>query len=374
MDNRYSPGMRKWNLRFGVTSRCNFRCRYCLPAGKQAVVTQPSLEEAIDVLQAAHDIGIQRVHYTGGEPTVRRDLLVIMRAAKDIGFTQQIITTNGYKLHRFIEKAVDAGLTRVIVSLDSLDAQRNLFVTRAGFFQDTLKSIERSVELLPTMTKISCCTMKSTLAELPALIMYAKELNSRGWPGKVAIKLNQFFPSNPVQLSKEGQSFWNEQFVEEHAIVEALEEVGELHSIKRERIEGDNPSYNYFEVGNTGVAVGVLAMFTWNYPCGGCWKLRISPHGLVTVCISQKNPPTLWGTSLHEKRDIFARLTSYRDSLQFNVDSPDRRHYRAQLGELRFDKVVGPQQPIVYFRDIRVRSTSHHAKDGDACDACPGNQ
>lgn len=215
MNNRFAPGMRKWNLRFGITSRCNIRCQYCLPAGPQKVITQPSFEEAVEVLQAAHDLGFRRVHYTGGEPTVRRDFLDIVRAAQEVGFEQQIVTTNGYRLFRIIENAVDAGLTRVIVSLDTLDEQRNLFVTRANFFAETLRSIERCVELLPTMTKMSCCTMRSTLKELPSFVDFAADLNNRGLPGHLAIKLNQFFPSNPAQLSGEGQEFWETECVEE---------------------------------------------------------------------------------------------------------------------------------------------------------------
>lgn len=111
MGNRYSPGMRKLNLRFGITSRCNIRCRYCLPEGPQGVIVQPSLAEAVEVLQAAHDLGFRRVHYTGGEPTVRRDFVDILSAARDIGYEQQIVTTNGYRLHGFIEEAVEAGLS-----------------------------------------------------------------------------------------------------------------------------------------------------------------------------------------------------------------------------------------------------------------------
>ncbi|ONI87336.1 hypothetical protein ALI22I_23220 [Saccharothrix sp. ALI-22-I] len=355
MDNRYAPGMRKWNLRFGLTSRCNIRCRYCLPAGPQGVITQPSLEEAVQVLQAGYDVGIRRVHYTGGEPTVRRDFLDIVRAAKEIGFTQQIVTTNGYRLHRIIDEAVDAGLTRAIISIDTLDEQKNLFITRANFLNDTLRSIERSVELLPTMTKLSCVTMRSTLDELPAFVAFAQDLNSRGGPGQLAIKLNQFFPSNPAQLSDDGEQFWKDQFVDEETILAALAKAGELKPVPRESIEGDNPSYNYYEIGDTGVKVAVLAMFSWNYPCGGCMKLRISPQGLATICISQKNPPKLWGTTLDEKRALFAQMTGYRESPQFEEDFPNRRHYREQLGELRFDKVVGPQKPIVHFQSILTR-------------------
>ena len=84
-------------------------------------------------------------------------------------------------------------------------------------------------------------------------------------------------------------------------------------------------------------------------------KLRISPQGLATICISQKNPPKLWGTSLDEKRALFAQMTGYRESPQFEEDFPNRRHYRPQLGELRFDRVVGESKEIAHFRTILTR-------------------
>lgn len=205
---------------------------------------------------------------------------------------------------------------------------------------------------MPTLTKISCVTMRDTLDELPAFVSYAQDLNGRGWPGQLAIKLNQFFPSNPAQLGDEGETFWKDQFVEENAILAALAEVGELKPVRRETIEGDNPSYNYYEIGDTGVKVAILAMFSWDYPCGGCWKLRISPNGLATICISQQNSPVLWGMSLDEKRETLGRLAGYRDSERFDVDNPNRRHYRDQLGELRFDKVVGQERSMSYFKTI----------------------
>jgi len=358
MDNRFSAGMKRWNLRFGITSRCNIRCQYCLPEGPQGVIVQPSFEQAVEVLQAAHDIGFTRIHYTGGEPTVRTDFLDLLRAARDIGFTQQIVTTNGYRLHRFIEQAAEAGLTRAIISLDTLDQGKNGDLTRRGFHADTLRSVERAVEVLPTLTKISCVTMRQTLDELPAFVAYAREISSRSYDGQLAIKLNQFFPSNPAQLGTEGEEFWRAQFVDEKSILEALARSGQLKPVPQESIEGDNPSYNYYDVGDTGVKVALLAMFSWGYPCGGCWKLRISPNGYATACISQKNPPVLWEMSLDEKRETFRRLTGYRSSELFDRDNPGRRHYREQLGELRFDRVVGEQRPIAHFETVLRRDAA----------------
>lgn len=358
MDGRSSSGMRGWHLRFGLTSRCNYRCRYCLPEGRQEVTVEPSFTEVTEVLQAAQDIGVQRVHYTGGEPTVRRDFVDILQAAKDMGFTQQIVTTNGYRLHRIMDDAVAAGLTRVIVSLDTLDPDRNLNITRRGLHADTLKTVEAAVERLPTLTKISCVMMRQTVEELPAFVEYAQAINSRGYEGQLALKLNQFFPSNPAQLGDEGEEFWKDQFVSEDVILAALAQSGTLVPISRQSIEGDNPSYNYYQVGDTGVVVAVLAMFSWDYPCGGCLKLRVSATGQATVCISQKNAPSLWGMSPTEKRDCFARLTEYRTSPRFDIDNPARKHYRGQLGELRFGRVVGDGKPIDYFRTVLKRDTT----------------
>lgn len=352
MDNLFSPGMLKWNLRFGITSRCNFRCRYCLPAGNQEKKADPSAEEIIEVLQAAYNIGIRRIHYTGGEPTIRGDFCLLVKAAKEIGFNQQIVTTNGYRLNTILDDLIDNGLSRVIVSLDTLDKDRNSFVTRAKFFDETIKAIEACVKKLPTLTKISCCTMQSTLKELRQFIEWAESLNHKGYKGEVAIKLNQFFPCNPVQLSDEGQDYWKQEYVDEKTILKALEEIGELRSIPRSVIDGDNPSYKYYEIGDTEVKVAVLAMFSWKYPCGNCRKLRISPQGIATICINQKNPPNLWGKTLEEKTWILQDLTSYRESKEFEKDFARRRHYRGQLGELRFDRVVGDALPVEHFEKI----------------------
>jgi len=364
MDNRYAPGRRKWNLRIGLTSRCNIRCKYCLPAGVQENINQTSLGELTEVLRASFEVGLRRVHYTGGEPTVRRDFIDILQAAKDIGYTQQVITTNGYRLHRILDRAVNAGLTRAVVSLDTLDSQQNFFITRAEFFDDTVRSIKECVRTLPTLTKISCVTMKSTLGELPRLVAFARELNEHpSSRGQLAIKLNQFFPSNPAQLTDEGEEFWTDQFVDEEAILKELRRIGPLNPVPRQDVEGDNPSYNYFRVGDTGVLVAVLAMFSWGYPCGGCWKLRISPDGTITSCVNQTDPPSLWGMSYEEKLSTITRMVEYRESGQIDKDYPDRRHYRPQLGDLRFARAGGAPKPMVHFQTIMPRPDISSVRD-----------
>jgi cyclic pyranopterin phosphate synthase len=112
-------------------------------------------------------------------------------------------------------------------------------------------------------------------------------------------------------------------------------------------LPGDNPSYNYYLVGDTGVYVGLLSLFSWNYPCGECHKLRIQPTGQASVCINFKELPSLIGRDLETKTEILRKLIDFREN-GIEEAIPYRKHYRAQLGELRFGK-LGEPVPMEHF-------------------------
>jgi len=140
---------------------------------------------------------------------------------------------------------------------------------------------------------------------------------------------------------------WRREFTSYEEILRALETVGKLRPIKRETIEGDNPSYRYFEVGDTGVKVGVLALFSWEYPCGKCHKLRIQPNGSPSICLSLPTNESLVGKSIEEKTRILGELIKYREEKLDKV-MPKRKHYRPRLGEMRFGD-LGKSIPFEYF-------------------------
>ena len=111
-------------LRLSVTDRCNFRCRYCQPAGSHPCMARSQLlsyEEIVTVVRAVAGLGVNKVRLTGGEPLVRRGLarLVGMLAAIP-GIDDLSLTTNGLLLSRFALSLRRAGLRRVNVSLDTL--------------------------------------------------------------------------------------------------------------------------------------------------------------------------------------------------------------------------------------------------------------
>lgn len=338
---------KNWHLRIGVTSSCNFRCVYCNPQGLHDSAPDVSYDDLCKLISAAVKNGITRIHWTGGEPTTRKELLDLMQYAKDHGITQQIITTNGRTLYRNIEDYISAGLTRAIISIDTLDKTRFKELTGVDCLPDVLKSIEAAVRLLPTLTKLSIVTMKSTLKELTDFVDYVHKINHTGYIGKLAMKLNQFFPCNPHQLEESGCAYWTEEFVTREQIIETLSSISPLTPVVRNVIEGDNPTYDYFYMKESEVIVGLLTLFSLDYPCGRCHKLRVQPSGNLSICLQQPETYSFIGMSQKEMEDLITMLFEKRERL--DIEKPNRNHYRAQLGELRFGR-VHEAKSIDYFR------------------------
>ncbi|MBS1514082.1 MAG: radical SAM protein [Bacteroidetes bacterium] len=342
----------KWHLRFGVTPNCNFFCRYCAPEGGFPQQKVLPFQEVVEILEAAYSNGINRVHWTGGEPTLRTDIIECMGKAKEIGYKEQIITTNGYRLSKDIDKMIANGLSRVILSLDTLIAERFHEVTGVNIFEKVLSGLEQAVKKLSTPTKMSCCTMRSTLSELRSFVEYANMINSRNDnAGRMIIKLNQFFPSNPAQLEEKGSEYWKNEVVEDSEILKKLGEIGELIPINRTHILGDNPSYNYYKIGNYDVIVGVLAMYTWKYRCGGCHKLRVKPNGKVSICMDYPEADVmLAGKPLDDKIESIKNAMNFRETDLESIRPIEiRKHYNNQLGSQRFGAIGTPKPMEVFY-------------------------
>ena len=166
-------------LRLSVTDRCNLRCRYCMPAEGVVKVGHYELlrlEELAGVARAlAGRLAIERIKLTGGEPLVRKGLPALVRMLREIpGIREVSLTTNGTLLRRLAGALKEAGLSRVNVSLDSLDAERFAEITRGGRLTATLDGIEAALEagLLPV--KLNAVLRRSEWRrDIPALMDFA---------------------------------------------------------------------------------------------------------------------------------------------------------------------------------------------------------
>src|SRR5947208_9992604 len=168
------------SLRVSVTDKCNFRCRYCMPAeGLEWLPREEVLhfEEIARLVRVLAAMGVSEVRLTGGEPLVRRDLPELVRMlAQTPGVDDLSLTTNGILLDRLAGPLVDAGLRRINVSLDSLDHARFAEITRRDALDQVLAGLaeaERYPELRPI--KVNCVAIKGfTEDEVPALAGLAR--------------------------------------------------------------------------------------------------------------------------------------------------------------------------------------------------------
>jgi cyclic pyranopterin phosphate synthase len=168
------------SVRISVTDKCNFRCRYCMPAeglewlGRDELLT---FEELARVTRVLAGMGVDEVRLTGGEPLARKDLPTLVGMLAEIpGVDDLSLTTNGVLLDRFAGPLVDAGLKRLNVSLDSLSHVRFAEITRRDALDRVLAGLEAAeqyAELRPI--KVNCVAIRGfTEEEVPALAELAR--------------------------------------------------------------------------------------------------------------------------------------------------------------------------------------------------------
>ena len=145
---RDSWGREIKSLRVSVTDKCNFRCRYCMPAEGLEWLERDELlsfEEIARLVRVLAAMGVDEVRLTGGEPLVRRDLPVLVEQLGAIpGVNDLSLTTNGVLLDRLAGPLVEAGLTRLNVSLDSLSHVRFTEITRRDALDRVLAGLEEA--------------------------------------------------------------------------------------------------------------------------------------------------------------------------------------------------------------------------------------
>src|SRR3954447_3816503 len=168
------------SVRLSVTDRCNFRCRYCMPAEGLEWLERDDLlsfEELTRLVRVLAAMGVDEVRLTGGEPLVWRDLPVLVgMLAGTSGVRDLSLTTNGVLLDRFAAPLVEAGLRRLNVSLDTLSHVRFAEITRRDALDRVLAGLaeaERHPELRPI--KVNCVAIRGfTEEEVPALAELAR--------------------------------------------------------------------------------------------------------------------------------------------------------------------------------------------------------
>jgi len=261
------------NLRISVTDRCNIRCFYCMPEGPIPFLEREeilSFEEIERVARVAVSLGVRKLRITGGEPLVRKDLpRLVERLCGIAGVDDVGLTTNAVLLEGQAEALWNAGLRRLNVHLDTLDAERFRQITRRDDFGRVMAGLDRALAL-GFQVKINAVAVTG-LCE-PDVAPLARFGRERG----VEIRYIEFMPLDAQGLWDRSKVLLQDQMME---MLRA--EFGELVEIPDADPRAPATEYRFADgVGRVGFISSVSKPF-----CLNCNRLRLTSDGKLRYCL-----------------------------------------------------------------------------------------
>ena len=268
-------------LRVSVTDRCDFRCVYCMSEDmnflpKRDVLTLEELDRLCSVFVA---MGTRKLRITGGEPLVRRDILRLFgslsRHLAKGALDELTLTTNGSQLARYARDLAACGVTRVNVSLDTLDPDKFRAITRWGDLGKVLAGID-AAQAAGLSVKINAVALKGVNdAEAPAMVAWAHE---RGHE----LTFIEVMPMGEIEDQRADQYL---------PLSQLRATLGQQFTLVPSTHASGGPA-RYFDVVETGGRLGFITPLTHNF-CESCNRVRVTCTGTLYMCLGQEDAADL---------------------------------------------------------------------------------
>ena len=309
-------------LRISVTDRCNLRCVYCMPEEGVSCLTHDEIltfEEIVTICKSAAELGISKIKLTGGEPLVRKDFTELVRKIKAIpGIEEITLTTNGLLLERQLELLIEAGISKINISLDTLDRARFKEITRV----DGLDTVVRAIN--------SAAIHPEVQVKVNSLI--AKNLNENEILGLAALAKNEpisvrFIEVMPIGLGRDLQT------ISKNEMIEILERhYGKL--IPYEGKLGNGPA-KYYEIPGFEGKIGFISAVSECF-CEACNRVRLTANGYLKLCLHSTKGLDLKkllreGMSQEELTKVMAEAI---------VSKPEKHHFGEASGSHIENKIM----------------------------------
>jgi cyclic pyranopterin phosphate synthase len=273
-------------LRISVTDRCNLRCLYCMP--EEGVAWKPhdamlSIEEIAKVVRIAADEGFKRIRLTGGEPLVRLGILELIKEIVNTpGIESVAMTTNGILLAKMADSLKQAGLSRVNISLDTLNPEQFTHITRWGNIHDVYSGINAALECGFDPVKVNAVVVRSLNQDLLAFAQLSIER-----PLHV-----RFIEYMPVGESCGGEGLgWtaadtipNEELIALINTQALAAGIGELIPVGAEKKPTGWGPARYYQFANAKGTVGFISALSRHF-CSECNRLRMTAEGALRPCL-----------------------------------------------------------------------------------------
>jgi cyclic pyranopterin phosphate synthase len=286
-------------LRLSVTDKCNLRCVYCMP--EEGIVKRShddilSVDEIDEIVRATVELGIRKVRVTGGEPLVRKGIIEICRRISAISEVQELcITTNGILLPKYARELKEAGVKRLNISLDTLDAEKYEQITRIGKLSDVMEGIYTALDTGFENIKINAVLMGGVNDNEILKLLELTKKNS------INVRFIELMPIGEC-------ADWSmERFISNSKVLEAAPELVDA---------GTSGVAKLYKLPDAVGTVGLISPISSHF-CPTCNRIRITSDGKLKPCLHSAQEVNLRG--LHGQELV--------DTIRSAVHVKPQRHH-----------------------------------------------
>lgn len=308
-------GRRLRYLRISVTDRCNFRCKYCMPNNNFEMMECADILRYEDILFASEvfaSLGVNRIRITGGEPLVRKDLCQFLDKLTKIDNIQEVmLTTNGSLLNKYAHDLYEAGVKRLNISLDSLNHERNKYITGVDKTEDILAGIKKAAEIGFKPIKVNSVIIRDFNDD--EIVQFA-ELSAKY---NIICRFIEFMPIGNSEN-------WNENNIVYGS--EILERLSAFEPQEMEKDINSGPAVNY-KLNNGGI-IGIITPISKHF-CSECDKLRITADGKIRPCLLSDNEIDIKKALQSRNKDLLIKQIMQALNIkhdEHNVSVGDENH------------------------------------------------
>ncbi len=314
-------------IRLSITDRCDFRCLYCMSENmaflpREEVLT---LEECARLVTIFVNLGVSKVRITGGEPLVRKNALWLFNEIGKLdGLKELVLTTNGSQLDKEALALKEAGVSRINISLDSLNAERFKKITRTGEFAKVLRGIQAAKNAGFDNIKLNTVLMRGVNDdEAISLVKFAIDES-------IDISFIEEMPLGEVSHARASTFCSNE---------ETFEILKSEYTLTPSAYNTGGPA-RYWRVASTNTKIGFISPHTHNF-CERCNRVRISCKGELYLCLGQEDKIDLMPLLRAYPKDNQAIIEAITASMAIKPKGHDFDLARAKPAVVRFMSHTG---------------------------------
>ena len=267
-------------VRLSVTDRCDFRCVYCMDEEMTFLPRQHilSLEELYRLGRVLVSLGVSKIRLTGGEPLIRQNIVwLVQKLAALDGLKELTLTTNGSQLARLAQPLKDAGLSRINISLDSLQPERFKQITRTGQLSEVLAGIKAAQQAGFKHIKLNCVMMRGRNDdEILDIVNFARQQ-------QLDLAFIEEMPLGVITEHQRAQTFIsNDDIRQQISVVYPL--------LAATDVTG-GPA-RYYRMSDSNSRIGFISPHSHNF-CESCNRVRVTVEGRLLLCLGNEHSADL---------------------------------------------------------------------------------